>query len=359
MTDLGLTDRTARVLAGRSLWDELTPLLRPYHKTITAAIAYVGTGGASLLPFGEGSSVIVDASIKAVRAGSTDPHALLEWAKAGVRVHSLPNLHAKMILAESPDDLHDPFVVVGSANASAASAHRLHESLVLIDGAECVDEARAALLKWKSQAGTALSVTRLRELAEQFGLDRPESDGDEDESDTGTGSDEGETVLWPLPTSLYIAPVGDLDDVSAESLHKRDELADEFGCTGTEGDSEFRIDMFWWDEPDGYEYEPNWRYAEGSHIVLVEASKGGRVRPGSVISEPGRLVHAYTDNLASPARRYYYLHTKSSTDGHTYGEIISVLAKFGEKPNFTARYMRKAVLEALLSIWPDITYNKS
>jgi hypothetical protein len=320
------------VLAGRSLWDELTPLLSSYNKTITAAIAYVGSGGASLCR-----------SEKAPRSSWI----LLEWAKAGVRVHSLPNLHAKMILAESPDDAHDPFVVVGSANASAASAHRLHESLVLLDGAECVDEARAALLKWKSQSGAALTVTRLRELAEQFGIDRPESDGDDDESESETGSDEGDIVPWPLPTSLYIAPVGGLDEVSAESLHKRDELAEEFGCGDTNGDSEFRIDMFWWDEPDGYEYEPNWRYADGSTSFWSRRARAVGWCTLTPTLSPRRRDGITT---CTPSLRSMGIHTVSSFL-HLRSSVRSRTSPQGT--------LRKVVLAALLSIWPDITYNES
>ncbi len=52
MTDtasLGLEDRTARVIAGQRVWDELTPLLASRSCTLLAAIAYVGSHGGELI----------------------------------------------------------------------------------------------------------------------------------------------------------------------------------------------------------------------------------------------------------------------------------------------------------------------
>ncbi|MGW0024728.1 phospholipase D family protein [Rhodococcus sp. NPDC003383] len=144
MTDLaslGLEDRSVRLIAGQRVWDELTPLLGRRSCTILAAVAYVGSHAGDLIKLERGSSIIVDASVSTVRAGSTDPLVLAKWIEAGVRVYSLEGLHAKMILAESTGESHPAFLLVGSANLSRSSATRLTESVVLTDSRDCLDEA--------------------------------------------------------------------------------------------------------------------------------------------------------------------------------------------------------------------------
>src|SRR5437867_1112590 len=79
------------------------------------AVAYVGTGGAKLLPLRRGSMLVVDASRRAVSCGQTNPTDLLGLIKAGVRVYSVENLHAKVFVLGR-------LAFVGSTNVSTHSA---------------------------------------------------------------------------------------------------------------------------------------------------------------------------------------------------------------------------------------------
>ncbi len=91
MTDaasLGLEDRTARVVAGQRVWDELTPSPRSTLIHHFGGGRYVGSRGGDLIKLDRGSSIIVDASVATVRAGSTDLAFSLNGSGAGVGVYS-------------------------------------------------------------------------------------------------------------------------------------------------------------------------------------------------------------------------------------------------------------------------------
>ncbi|WP_430331418.1 phospholipase D family protein [Rhodococcus sp. ACT016] len=278
MSDV-LGDRTARVIAGRDVWDELTPLLAPYSTSITAAVSYVGSGASDIVKIRRGSSIIVDADRRTVRAGSTDPKVLLFWINSGVKVYSLKNLHAKLILAEAVDVKHDAFAVIGSANLSQSSATRLFESVVLADG-ECFDEVRDALIEWKSRA-TLLEAADLEDLADEFGADRTMPEGDaEGDGDEDSDDDDGER--WLRPTVLHLAVVDSESEPTEEAEAMAEELSGEYGL---DENPDYRIDMFWWDDAEGI------RYGDGEQVILVEGTKSGRPRRNGAVGEPGKLVH--------------------------------------------------------------------
>ncbi|HKN51131.1 MAG TPA: hypothetical protein VJX66_01455, partial [Amycolatopsis sp.] len=159
---LGLAERSVRLLSGRDIWPSITPLLTS-RRNLVAAFGHVGPGAAALLPLEPGDTIITDASRDAVRAGDTSPHALLHWVKAGVTVHSLPGLNAKMVIAED-----DPaFVVVGSADVSAAP-RQLFEAMIVSDEKQTVEEAQEAWLEWCDLAGPALTVSDLEPLLDLY-----------------------------------------------------------------------------------------------------------------------------------------------------------------------------------------------
>ncbi|WP_433610902.1 phospholipase D family protein [Prescottella agglutinans] len=342
-----LGDRTARVVAGRNVWNELIPLLAPYSASITAAVAYVGSGASDLLKLRRGSSIIVDADPRTVRAGSTDPRVLLDWAKAGVKVYSLKNLHAKLILAEAVDAEHDAYAVIGSANLSQSSANRLYESVVLADG-ECLDEVRDALIEWKSRA-TLLRAAELEDLVGDFGADRtPSPDGD------GEGDDDDDEVdgrkRWSRPTLLHLATVDSDSEPTEEAKAMAEKLSGEYGL---DENPDYRIDMFWWDDAEGI------RYGDGDHVILVEGTKSGRPRRNGEVGEPGKLVHTYLDSFVSPPRRYYYLLVQRSDYTVTVPDVEAAFEELGEKPDFRdGKYVRKAFVGALLDLWPDLEYDQ-
>jgi hypothetical protein len=161
---LGLAERSVRLLTGRDIWASITPLLAP-RRNLVAAFGHVGPGAAALLPLQPGDTLITDASLDTVLSGATSPHALLHWVKAGVIVHSLRGLNAKLVIAED-----DPsFVVVGSADVSAAGPRQLFEAVTLSHERQTVEEAQEAWLEWCDLAGPSLTAGDLEPLLEQYG----------------------------------------------------------------------------------------------------------------------------------------------------------------------------------------------
>ncbi|HET6711950.1 hypothetical protein [Amycolatopsis sp.] len=165
---LGLAERSVRLLAGRDIWASITPLLAP-RRNLVAAFGHVGPGAAALLPLQPGDTLITDASLDTVLSGATSPHALLHWVKAGVIVHSLRGLNAKLVIAED-----DPsFVVVGSADVTAAGPRQLFEAVTLSHERQTVEEAQEAWLEWCDLAGPSLTAGDLEPLLEQYGAGKP------------------------------------------------------------------------------------------------------------------------------------------------------------------------------------------
>lgn len=165
---LGLAERSVRLLTGRDIWGSITPLLAP-RRNLVAAFGHVGPGAAALLPLEPGDTVITDASLDTVLSGATSPHALLHWVKAGVIVHSLRGLNAKLVIAED-----DPsFVVVGSADVTAAGPRQLFEAVTVSHEKHTVEEAQEAWLEWCDLAGPSLTAGDLEPLLEQYGAGKP------------------------------------------------------------------------------------------------------------------------------------------------------------------------------------------
>jgi hypothetical protein len=359
MADLGLDNRTTRLICGRYAWKELSPILEPYSRTVTSAIAYIGSQAAQHLPLNVGSSIVVDASDRMVRSGATDPRVLLAWVKSGVKVYSLANLHAKTILADRASADNPAFLAVGSANASGASANRLYESIMLTDNAETIEEARTALIEWKTRAGSPLSIKQLEELVKHYKADgngdkEPEGDS---EPDGDNEYDDSETP-WPRATSLHIAPIGLAGDPSEEALHKQEELAEQYDCAEEEEQYWFDIKMFWWDQDTDPTYSSEGTYPEGSHVIVINGTKSGQMRATSKLSEPGRVVHRFTEDLGRLTRTYYYLHTKLSDEEHTLADLKAALASVNDHVDYDRQYLRRRQIDAMLDLWTDIDYDE-
>ncbi|MGX7732026.1 phospholipase D-like domain-containing protein [Rhodococcus sp. 2H158] len=281
---------------------------------------------------------------------------LLEWVSAGVQVYSLAGLHAKTILAESIDDVHGAFLVIGSANLSRSSATRLTECVVLTDSRECLDEARGELIAWKLLAGSVLTADELRDLENQFGLDRSSANSDPSElagEIEAVGSKEampaprgGNAASSSRPTSLLLLRVAEEIEPSSEARYHKDRIAAELGCDGQDSDS--LIFVF------RDQNSPEWRLSisERSHVVVIDASKKGHVSGHTYIAPPGRVVYVFDDECGD---RYYYLNIKQSSHGRTWSDVVVAFQSLSEKPEFERNYYRKPVIDALLALWPDIS----
>ena len=126
-------------LVSDGLWSEVARLAARATGR-RAAVAYVTH---EHVEFGEGDTLICDASDAAVAAGQTDATLLARWVGRGVRVLSHPGLHAKVLLLGG--GAADALAVIGSANLSASSAVHLVEAAIISDAPSAVATTAAFL----------------------------------------------------------------------------------------------------------------------------------------------------------------------------------------------------------------------
>ncbi len=112
-----------RFLSNDSLWSELTDRVKGSRK-VKAAVAFLGKGGADLLPLKKGDTLVVNLGIQTVKQGATSPKDIQRLLKRGVRVFTRTTLHAKFFIC-------DGTMLVGSANVSSNSQQLLDEAASL------------------------------------------------------------------------------------------------------------------------------------------------------------------------------------------------------------------------------------
>ena len=117
------------------IWKQLTRAAKATRAPSLAAVAYFGKGASKLLPLCRNSRLIVDASELAVKSGQTCPAELSRLQKTGVRIFSVPNLHAKLFVFGRR-------LFIGSTNASNRSANTLIEAIVTTTDSDAVRAAR-------------------------------------------------------------------------------------------------------------------------------------------------------------------------------------------------------------------------
>lgn len=110
-------------LLTNKIWFEITNRAKETKKICLVSVAYFGLNGAKMLPLSKGSTLLVDASLKALRNGQTCPDELLKLYYKGVHIYSLENLYAKIFVFGN-------VLYCGSTNVSGNSANRLKEALI-------------------------------------------------------------------------------------------------------------------------------------------------------------------------------------------------------------------------------------
>jgi phosphatidylserine/phosphatidylglycerophosphate/cardiolipin synthase-like enzyme len=94
-----------------------------------AAVSYVTSD--DIVRFGEGDTLVVDATDSAIAEGRTDALLLERAFKRGAKLFSVDGLHSKiMVLAGK--------AIIGSANLSDSSVNHLHEVALVTDQAAIV-----------------------------------------------------------------------------------------------------------------------------------------------------------------------------------------------------------------------------
>lgn len=149
---------STRFIAGQGeVWAALRKAFGAGRKA-QVAVAFVGKGSFARLKLREGSTLVVNAGLEAVRSGQTDPRELLKYVRAGVRVYSQPQLHAKVFVIGRA-------AYIGSANVSFNSEHRLIESVTVISDAHAVRQARQFVMDLATER---LGPEALKELQLQY-----------------------------------------------------------------------------------------------------------------------------------------------------------------------------------------------
>lgn len=123
------------VFLTRDIWPQLTQAADGARQRFAVAVAYFGVGASRMLPLPAGSRLVVDASERAVASGQTCPAELIKLVKRGVRVFSVPNLHAKVFVFGRT-------AYIGSANVSGRSASQLVEAVIRTTHTAAVRAAR-------------------------------------------------------------------------------------------------------------------------------------------------------------------------------------------------------------------------
>ncbi|MFZ2241227.1 MAG: phospholipase D family protein [Gordonia amarae] len=403
MQDLGLgNERTVRMISGR-VWDEITELLGGARQ-ITAAVAYVGENAADQLPLRSGSSIIVDASAKAVAQGSTAPKTLLTWKDAGAVIYSLPGLHAKMIVCERKPTREHPegetFLIVGSANVSANSARRLDECALLTDDLTTLRETYETMTAWKLRAGEPLSREDLVALADLYrtqaaeippGENSPEENSPEEKStgedpagenptaedradDTnGTADDSAgpvetadveevpvpDTTPAPRPRNLILTSVRE-DTPSEEAKYEAEVLARDNDLTVADTAAVLTpgreyLDYFWLDFDRVYYGDP---FPEGATVVATFRNERGQLTKTCSVAPPMRILSTFRDHQAE--RTYYYGVVRHSGTDVTYTDLQEASGGAGRTVNLAsedpAKVFRPGAITAIIGLWGDLVF---
>ncbi len=123
-------------LISKNIWAELTRQVKQSKNKSMVAVAYFAQNAARMLPLKKGSILIVDASIKNLKSGSTCPDELLKLYYNGVHIYSQENLHAKIYIIGN-------HLYCGSANVSPNSANNLKEALLKTNNKDAIIDAKA------------------------------------------------------------------------------------------------------------------------------------------------------------------------------------------------------------------------
>lgn len=107
-------------LSNDGLWNELRERAKT-SKSVKAAVAFLGNGGADLLPLKKGDTLVVNLGLQTVRQGATSPKEIQRLIRRGVVVFTRSNLHAKFFICGKS-------LFVGSANVSKNSQNVLEEA---------------------------------------------------------------------------------------------------------------------------------------------------------------------------------------------------------------------------------------
>lgn len=326
--------RATVFLANDALWQALPARIK-LARHVDAAIAYLGRGGAKLLPLRRGDRLVVDMSPGTVRAGGTDPHEIESLVQRGVRVFTRKNLHAKVVLADSA-------VIAGSANVSTNSFRFLDEAAILTEAPAVVRRAKEFIDRLCTEPVRPEYLKKCKRIYRPpkfhfAGNGRPVTKGPERVR---------HAKLW-----LVSLVEGSIPDDEVERYEKSERKAAKL----VKDKKRFETDSFWWPRKTKMADE----LEMGDWIIRCLRQEDGTVR----VYPPGQflLLDSYVrDRRTGKMRFVYHLEVPARGQSYTWGQFTQK-AKTGlnpkqrKKPRTTA-VRDPLIADALLGLWTETGY---
>lgn len=322
----------AMELVHEGVWRRITSLARRQLSFI--AVAYCSKGARKLLPVAKGSVLVVDLSERAVKAGQTDPREIKKFIRAGIEVHSVENLHAKVFVLGR-------VAMVGSANVSSQSAHRLQEAVVQGSAPAFVAECREYV---RSLRGEVVESEHADAMAKLY---RPPKFAPGSWRRTSKGTRTGRATTMPAHAPLWVAQLSRIhwdEEETAQArlrrpharrkIDKRRDTLEEFSWPGSplyESLKERDLVLQITKESNGVEY-----VSQAAHVVLIRRYRAGGKR------RYRRMIVFLAVPRGSRRRRKARLLRVLGTEGKALRKLAS------------ARQIRdEYTVHAILSQWPQ------
>ncbi len=253
---------------GANIWLDLTAQAKRFNGKSFVAVAYFGTGAARRLPLKKGSTLVVDASDKAVKSGQTNPAELIKLRNRGVRIFSMPNLHAKVFV-------FGEVAFVGSTNVSDNSAALYSEAAIRSGQTSVVSRAKQFV---RTGAVNEIGPQKFESLLRAY----------KGRKKTGSGVKRGSSKIEPR---FFIVRLTEGDEPLEDAAVIKDGVKiskDRMSSNKT------HQEMHYW-----YPAEEN-RYRPGDTVLVVNTNANRRVLS---IEPPGEFLYS---NIGSKKRYYYF-----------------------------------------------------
>jgi len=307
-------------LLTEDIWPQLTSAVRAARQPCSVAVAYFGKGASRLLPLPRGSRLVVDASERAVSSGQTCPADLSRLIKAGVRVYSVPNLHAKVYVVGRA-------AFIGSANASSRAASHLVEAMVRTTEAAVVGAAKDFVLGQCLHELTPEVVKRLTKLY------RPPKVAGAQRGKRKVARSSGGASL-PRLRLAQLRPV---------EWSEREQEVHDAALEVAEGRRERKRGF----EIESFKYFGRCPFKRGDVVVQVTDEGGGKV----LVMPPGNVLHTRTRKVGRVRTSFVFVECPNRRQRHA----ATLARRLGPKGRKLLRrkglVRNRAFAEALLRSW--------
>lgn len=253
---------------GADIWSDLTAKAKRFNGKSFVAVAYFGTGAARRLPLKKGSTLVVDASDKAVKSGQTNPAELIKLRNRGVRIFSMPNLHAKVFV-------FGEVAFVGSTNVSDNSEDVYWEAAIRSGQTSVVSRAKQFV---RTGAVNEIGPQKFESLLRAY----------KGRKKTGSGVKRGSSKIEPR---FFIVRLTEGDEPPEDAAVIEDGVSkaeDRMSSNKTHKETHY-----WHSAKEN-------RYRPGDTVLLVTTNAKGKVLS---VESPGEFLYS---NIGRKKRYYYF-----------------------------------------------------